>query len=66
MKLRLAEQYLKTISKLGKEENEVLLPADLTRYESVIDGLSLDEFTLRTDGEAPSPAGDGAPDTDEG
>jgi regulator of protease activity HflC (stomatin/prohibitin superfamily) len=62
VKLRLAEQYLKTISKLGKEENEVLLPADLTRYESVIDGLSLDEFTLRTDGETPSPSGDGAPE----
>jgi regulator of protease activity HflC (stomatin/prohibitin superfamily) len=61
VKLRLAEQYLKTISKLGKEENEVLLPADLTRYESVIDGLSLDEFTLRPDGD-PSPTGDGAPE----
>jgi regulator of protease activity HflC (stomatin/prohibitin superfamily) len=60
VKLRLAEQYLKTISKLGKKENEVLLPADLTRYESVIDGLSLDEFALRKDGETPSPAGDGA------
>jgi regulator of protease activity HflC (stomatin/prohibitin superfamily) len=60
VKLRLAEQYLQTIAKLGKKENEVLLPADLTRYESVIDGLSLDEFTLRTDGEVSSPSGDGA------
>ena len=65
VKLRLAEQYLQTIAKLGKEENEVLLPADLTRYESVIDGLSLDEFTLRTDGETPSPSGDGAKGTPE-
>jgi len=63
VKLRLAEQYLKTISKLGKEENEVLLPADLTKYESVIDGLALDKFTLRGDGEAPSPTGDGAPES---
>jgi hypothetical protein len=38
----------------------VLLPADLTKYESVIDGLSLDEFTLRPDGETPRPSGDGA------
>jgi regulator of protease activity HflC (stomatin/prohibitin superfamily) len=60
VKLRLAEQYLDTIAKLGKEENEVLLPADLTKYESVIDGLSLDEFTLRPDGETPRPSGDGA------
>jgi len=65
VKLRLAEQYLKTIGKLGKKENEVLLPADLTQYESVIDGLALDEFTLRADGETPSPSGDGAPETDE-
>jgi regulator of protease activity HflC (stomatin/prohibitin superfamily) len=63
VKLRLAEQYLDTIAKLGKEENEVLLPADLTKYESVIDGLSLDKFTLRGDGEAPSPSGDGAPES---
>ena len=40
----------------------MLLPADLTRYESVIDGLSLDEFTLRKDGETPRPAGNGAPE----
>jgi len=63
VKLRLAEQYLKTIGKLGKEENEVLLPADLTKYESVIDGLALDKFTLRDDGETPSPSGDGAPES---
>jgi regulator of protease activity HflC (stomatin/prohibitin superfamily) len=62
VKLRLAEQYLQTIAKLGKKENEVLLPADLTRYESVIDGLSLDEFTLRTDGATASPSADGAED----
>ncbi|PQJ34619.1 paraslipin [Salinibacter sp. 10B] len=65
VKLRLAEQYLQTIAKLGKKENEVLLPADLTRYESVIDGLSLDEFTLRADEEPSRPAGDGAPEPDE-
>jgi regulator of protease activity HflC (stomatin/prohibitin superfamily) len=65
VKLRLAEQYLQTIAKLGKEENEVLLPADLTRYESVIDGLSLDEFKLQADGETPQPAGNGAPESDE-
>jgi regulator of protease activity HflC (stomatin/prohibitin superfamily) len=63
VKLRLAEQYLDTIAKLGKEENKVLLPADLTHYESVIDGIGLDEFKLRPDGEAPSPSGDGAPES---
>ncbi|PEN11393.1 paraslipin [Longibacter salinarum] len=63
VKLRLAEQYLNTIAKLGKENNEVLLPADLTRYDSVIGGLALDDFTLHTgDGalSAPTPRGDGS------
>jgi regulator of protease activity HflC (stomatin/prohibitin superfamily) len=56
VKLRLAEQYLNTIAKLGKERNEVLLPADLTRYDSVIGGLALDDFTLHANGTS----GDGA------
>jgi regulator of protease activity HflC (stomatin/prohibitin superfamily) len=65
VKLRLAEQYLNTIAKLGKENNEVLLPADLTRYDSVIGGLALDDFTLHTAGDgapagAPAPHGDGS------
>jgi regulator of protease activity HflC (stomatin/prohibitin superfamily) len=59
VKLRLAEQYLDTLAKLGKENNEVLLPADLTRYDSVLDGLALDDFSLHRDG-PPSPSGDGA------
>jgi regulator of protease activity HflC (stomatin/prohibitin superfamily) len=59
VKLRLAEQYLDTIAKLGKENNEVLLPADLTRYDSVLDGLALDDFSLHQEG-PPSPRGDGA------
>lgn len=61
VKLRLAEQYLDTVGKLGKQGNEVLLPADLTRYDAVIGGLALDDFTL-ADG---SHAGDGAPASNE-
>jgi len=59
VKMRLAEQYLETIAKLGRENNEVLLPADLTRYDALIDGLALDDFSLHTTDGAPS--GDGAP-----
>jgi regulator of protease activity HflC (stomatin/prohibitin superfamily) len=64
VKLRLAEQYLDTIAKLGKSNNEILLPADLTRYDSVIDGLALDDFTLHANGRpenAEDLSGDGAP-----
>jgi regulator of protease activity HflC (stomatin/prohibitin superfamily) len=60
VKLRLAEQYLHTIAKIGKQNSEVLLPADLTKYDSVIGGLALDDFTLRP-GNA---AGDGAPSSE--
>ena len=60
VRLRLAEQYLSTIARLGKKENKVLLPADLTRFDAVIDGLALDEFKIETTGPAPA-TGDGAP-----
>ena len=61
VKLRLAEQYLNTIAKLGKERNEVLLPADLTRYDSVIGGLALDDFTLHANGASGDGASSGGP-----
>ena len=64
VKLRLAEQYLGTIARLGKKENKVLLPADLTRFDAVIDGLALDEFKIESTGAAPT-SGDGAATTDE-
>ncbi len=63
VKLRLAEQYLSTIARLGKKENKVLLPADLTRFDAVIDGLALDTFKIEATGNpASSAGGDGAPD----
>ena len=64
VKLRLAEQYLETISRLGKKENKVLLPADLTRFDAVIDGLALDEFKIEATGASPT-TGDGAPSSEE-
>jgi len=62
VKLRLAEQYLDTLAKLGKENNEILLPADLTRYDSVLDGLALDDFSLHRQSGPSTPSGDGASD----
>ncbi len=66
VKLRLAEQYFDTLAKLGKENNEILLPADLTRYDSVLSGLSLDDFAFQQGDGASltgprSPSGDGPP-----
>jgi regulator of protease activity HflC (stomatin/prohibitin superfamily) len=55
IQLQLSEQYLNTLSRLGKRDNQILLPTDLTRFDAVLDGLSLDDFSLqleeRPDGE---------------
>ena len=59
VRLRLAEQYLRTISRLGKQGNQILLPANLTRFDAVIDGLALDTFTLATS-DPHAALGDGA------
>ncbi|WP_022836608.1 SPFH domain-containing protein [Salisaeta longa] len=65
VKLRLAEQYLDTVARLGRQENKVLLPADLTRYDAVLSGLALDDFALQPSG-APTAQGDGAaPDAED-
>ena len=40
VRLRLTEQYLGEIGKLAKEDNSVLLPADLTRLDQLIDSMN--------------------------
>lgn len=54
IQLRLAERYLSEIAKLGKEKNRILLPADLTDFDEVVEGLSLEDFALPMDGEPES------------
>ena len=44
MKLRLSEKYLGTLSGLGQEKNDIILPKDITSYDAVMQGLSLEEF----------------------
>lgn len=47
MKLRLAEHYLGTIAKMGNEKNQIILPANLSNYEEVMKGLSLEDLTIK-------------------
>lgn len=54
LQLRLAEQYLSKISRLGKDRNQVILPADLTHFDSLLEGVSLEEVSLRLDGNTAS------------
>lgn len=44
MKLQLSEQYLETLSGLGRDENSVILPKDISNYEALMDGLSLKDL----------------------
>ncbi|SMO82278.1 SPFH domain-containing protein [Gracilimonas mengyeensis] len=44
MKLQLSEKYLETLSGLGRDENRVILPKDISNYEALMEGLSLKDL----------------------
>lgn len=44
MRLQLAEKYLDVLGGLGNEKNNVILPKDLSNYEALMQGLSLEEL----------------------
>ncbi len=44
MQLRLAEKYLGKLKGLGRDENQIILPQDISNYEEVMKGLSLNEL----------------------
>jgi regulator of protease activity HflC (stomatin/prohibitin superfamily) len=44
MKLQLKQKYLKVLDGLGKDENQIILPKDITNYDSLIEGLSLEQL----------------------
>jgi regulator of protease activity HflC (stomatin/prohibitin superfamily) len=46
MQLQLKEKYLTTLSGLGRDENQIILPKDLSNYEALMEGLSLDDLTI--------------------
>jgi len=48
MKLQLSEKYLGVLSGLGRSENSIILPKDISNYDALMEGLSLGDI-----GEAP-------------
>lgn len=44
MKLQLKQKYLKVLDGLGKDENQIILPKDITNYDALIEGLSLEQL----------------------
>ncbi|MEX2602034.1 MAG: stomatin-like protein [Balneolaceae bacterium] len=44
MELKLKEKYLGILSNLGRDENQIILPKDITDFDSLMEGLSLDSL----------------------
>lgn len=45
MQLQLKEKYLSVLSGLARDENQIILPKDLSNYDALMEGLSLDGLT---------------------
>lgn len=46
MQMRLAERYIDQLSKLANEKNDVIIPKDITNYDAIMKGLSLDKISI--------------------
>lgn len=46
MQMRLAEKYINQLSKLARSQNDVIIPNDITNYDRIMEGLSLDKISI--------------------
>ncbi|MDX1640500.1 MAG: stomatin-like protein [Balneolaceae bacterium] len=46
MQLQLAEKYLGVLEGIGRSENSIILPKDISNYDALMEGLSLDKLTI--------------------
>lgn len=53
VQLQLAERYLKNLSRLAQKKNQIILPTNLSRFDTVMEGLTLDDFQLVESDELP-------------
>ncbi len=44
MQLQLKEKYLRVLEGLGKDENKIILPKDISNYNALMEGLALDDL----------------------
>ncbi|HEX6983655.1 MAG TPA: stomatin-like protein [Balneolaceae bacterium] len=51
MQMRLAERYINQLSKLANDKNDVIIPTDITNYDAIMKGLSLDKISIIPDDE---------------
>ena len=47
MRLRLAEKYLGKLKGLAREENDIILPKDISNYDTIMEGLALKELEIK-------------------
>lgn len=46
MQLQLAEKYLGVLEGIGRKENSIILPKDISNYDALMEGLSLDKLVI--------------------
>jgi len=54
MQMRLAEKYINQLSKLARSQNDVIIPNDITDYDQIMKGLSLDKISIIPEKEPPN------------
>jgi regulator of protease activity HflC (stomatin/prohibitin superfamily) len=47
MQLQLREKYLNVLGGLGRKDNKIILPKDLSNYDALMEGLSLDDLNKK-------------------
>ncbi|WP_234572878.1 SPFH domain-containing protein [Rhodohalobacter sp. 614A] len=51
MQLQLAEKYLEVLEGIGRGENSIILPKDISNYDALMEGLSLNKLVIGSDRE---------------
>lgn len=46
MQMRLAEKYIDQLAKLARSQNDIIIPNDITNYDRIMEGLSLDKISI--------------------
>lgn len=49
MQLQLAEKYLEVLEGIGRGENSIILPKDISNYDALMEGLSLNKLVIGSD-----------------
>ncbi len=48
IQMQLAEKYIGVLSRLGREENKIIIPTDITNFDKMLEGLGLERITKQS------------------